>query len=125
MGCDVAEGSPLEICKKTTSIFKSRPPYQVEINKGNGCARGWCVGIGNLLQDGLPVKLRAVKFKDPKFKHEIFVALDMKHSYFSNISILIDLFVVSCLCIIFVIVILRNFKVTNLTLYMYLFIDIS
>ena len=26
------------------------------------------------------------KFKDPKFKHEIFVRIDMKHSYFSNYS---------------------------------------
>ena len=35
------------------------------------------VGItrGSLLQDRLPVK-----FKDPKFKHEIFVRIDMKHS---------------------------------------------
>ena len=33
---------------------------------------------GVLLQDHLP------KFKDPKFKHEIFMTIDMKHSYFSN-----------------------------------------
>ena len=49
--------------------------------KGNGCASGWYVGRGSLLQDGLPVK-----FKYPKFKHDIFVRIDMKHSYFSNIS---------------------------------------
>ena len=40
----------------------------------------WCV---NLLQDRLPVKFQDVKF-DPKFKHEIFVKIEMKHSYFSN-----------------------------------------
>ena len=53
---------------------------------GGACARGWCVGRGSLLQDGLPMKLQDVKFKDPKIKHEIFVRIDMKHSYFSNIS---------------------------------------
>ena len=25
-----------------------------------------------------------VKFKDPKFKHDIFMRIDMKHSYFSQ-----------------------------------------
>ena len=39
--------------------------------KGNGCARGWCG------------KMVPVKFKDPKFKHEMFMRMDMKHSYFS------------------------------------------
>ena len=29
-----------------------------------------------------------VKFKDPKVKHEIFVRIDMKHSYFSNYFII-------------------------------------
>ena len=47
-----------------------------------------------MLQDGRPVK-----FKDPKFKHEIFVRIYMKHSYFSNYFInffcfIIELFVV-------------------------------
>ena len=67
-------------------FFQERPPYQVgkKKKKGNGCARGWCVGRGSLLQDRLPVKFQDVKFKDPKFKHEIFVRIDMKHSYFSN-----------------------------------------
>ena len=37
-----------------------------------------------LLQDRLHVKFQDVKFKDPKFKHEIFVRIDMEHSYFSN-----------------------------------------
>ena len=60
--------------------YKSQPPYQVE----KGSARGWCVRRGNLLQDRLPVKLQERKFKDPKFNHEIFVRIDMKHSYFSN-----------------------------------------
>ena len=31
-----------------------------------------------------PVKFQDVKFQDPKFNHEIFVRIDMKHSYFSN-----------------------------------------
>ena len=43
-----------------------------------------CVRKGNWLQDCLPVKFQDVKFKDPRFKHEIFVRIDMKHSYFSN-----------------------------------------
>ena len=71
-----------------------------------------------MLQDGLPVKFQDVKFKDPKFKHDIFARIDMKLKYFiicfqsifSLVEIIIELFVVSCLCIIFVIVIL---KVTN------------
>ena len=32
-----------------------------------------------MLQDRLPVEFQDVKFKDPKFKHEIFVRIDMKH----------------------------------------------
>ena len=40
--------------------------------KGNGCARGWCVRRGSLLQDRLPVKFQDVKFNDMKLKHEIF-----------------------------------------------------
>ena len=65
-----------------------------------------------MLQDRLPVKFQDVKFKDSKFKHEIFMRIDMKHSYFSNyfiftvVEIVIELFVFkksnSCLCIIFV-----------------------
>ena len=47
-----------------------------------------------------------VKFKDPKFKHDIFARIDMKHSYFLNyfiirlqsifsvVEIIIELFVV-------------------------------
>ena len=38
-----------------------------------------------MLQDRLPVKFQDVKFKDPKFQHEIFMRIDMKHSYFSII----------------------------------------
>ena len=30
-------------------------------------------------QDGLPVKFQEMKFQDPKFKHEIFMRIDMKH----------------------------------------------
>ena len=37
-----------------------------------------------MLQDSLPVKFQAVKFKDSNIKHEIFIRIDMKHSYFSN-----------------------------------------
>ena len=72
-----------------------------------------------------------MKFNDPKFKNQISVRIDIKHSYFSNYFIIclqsIETVVVCqkcnlCLCIIFVRVI---FKVTSLTLYMYLFIEIS
>ena len=96
--------------KQVEFFFKSRPPYQVEKKEG-GCAGGWCVRRGSLLQDCLPVKFQEVKFQemkfqDPKLKHEIFVRIDMKHSYFSNyfiidlqsivsvVEIIIELFVV-------------------------------
>ena len=46
--------------------------------------QSWCVRRGSLLQDCLPVKFQVVKFKDPKFKHEIFVRIDIKHSYFPH-----------------------------------------
>ena len=61
---------------------------------------------GSLLQNRLPVKFLDVKLKDPMFKHEIFMRIDMKHSYFSKYfiiclqsifsvgAILIELFVV-------------------------------
>ena len=48
---------------------------------------------GVLLQDRLPVKFQDMKFQDPKFKHEIFMRIDMKHSY-SVVEIIIELFVV-------------------------------
>ena len=35
-----------------------------------------------------------MKFNDPKFKNEIFVRIDMKHSYFSNYLFAINFFVV-------------------------------
>ena len=50
------------------------------------------------------MKFKDVKFKDPKIKHEMFVRIYMKHSYFSNISlqsvfeIIIELLVVHVLC---------------------------
>ena len=34
------------------------------------------------------MKFQDVKFKDPKFKHELFMRIDMKHSYFSNYFII-------------------------------------
>ena len=37
-----------------------------------------------MLQDHLPVKFRDVMFTVPKCKHEIFMRIDVKHSYFSN-----------------------------------------
>ena len=52
--------------------------------KGGECVRGWCVRRGSLVQDRLPVKFQDVKFTVPKCKHETFVRIDMKHSYFSN-----------------------------------------
>ena len=71
-----------------------------------------------LLQDRLPVKFQDVIFKDPNFKHEIFVRIDMKHSYFSNyfiiclpslfsvVKVIIELFVYQnikkCSCIVVV-----------------------
>ena len=60
-------------------FYKSRPPYQEEMGVPEvGMSEEW-----SFLQDRLPVK-----FKDPKFKHEIFVRIDMKHSYFSNYFII-------------------------------------
>ena len=38
------------------------------------------------MQDRLPVKFQDVKFKDSKLKYDIFMRIDMKHSYFSNNS---------------------------------------
>ena len=68
-----------------------------------------------LLQDRLPVKFQDVIFN---FKHEIFVRIDMKHSYFSNyfiiclpslfsvVKVIIELFVCQnikkCSCIVVV-----------------------
>ena len=31
--------------------------------------------------------------KDPKFKHEIFMRIDMKHSYFSNYFIVVEIII--------------------------------
>ena len=64
-----------------------RPPYQVK-KKRWVCQRLVCHKRESLLQDHLPVKYQDVNFKDPKFKHEIFVRIDMKHSYFSNYFII-------------------------------------
>ena len=84
---------------------------------------------GVCCKDHLPVK-----FSDPKFKNEIFVRIDMKHSYCSNYLFALifsvdEAVVVSqklmhvmhnfCSCCI------KKFKVTNLTLYMYMLIEIS
>ena len=69
---------------------------------------------------------------DPKLKNENFVRIDMKHSYFRTICLqsifsVVKIVVVSknlfsfminfCSCCI------KKFKVTNLTWYMYLFIE--
>ena len=40
-----------------------------------------------MLQDRLLVKIEEVKFRDTKFKHEIFMRIDTKHSYFSIFSV--------------------------------------
>ena len=80
-------------------------------------------------QDGLPVKFQDVKFKYPKFKHEMFVRIDMKHSSFSNFHNLFTI-IVEIIIELPKIDSLHNFcscsiaKVTNLILYMYLFIEI-
>ena len=54
-----------------------------------------------------------MKFNDPKLKNEIFLRIDMKHSYFSNYLFAINFSVVetvvvcqkinSCLCIVLVV----------------------
>ena len=64
-----------------------------------------------------------MKFNDPKFKNEIFMRIDMKHSYFALQSIFSVVETVSCLpkinsCLCIILFLL--YKVTNLTLYMYL-----
>ena len=62
-----------------------------------------------------------MKFKDPKFKHETFVRIHTKHSYFSNYFICLQsiFYVVetvclpkinSCLCINFVLLYEENLK---------------
>ena len=57
------------------------------------CARGWCVRRESLLVDHLPVK-----FNDPNFKNEIFMRIDMNHSYFSNYLFAINFSVVETFC---------------------------
>ena len=74
------------LCSVVLLFFQE--PTAISSRKKGGCARGWCVRRGSLLQDRLPVKFQDMKFKDPKFKHEIFVRIDMKHSYFSNYFII-------------------------------------
>ena len=67
---------------RASSSFKCQPPYKVG-KKGGGCVRR-----GRLLQDRLPVKFQDVKFTVPKCKHDIFVRIDMKHSYFTKYFII-------------------------------------
>ena len=57
--------------------------------EGNGCSRDWCVRRESLLQDRLPVKFQDVKFKDPNFKCEIFMRINMKQAYFANYFIIL------------------------------------
>ena len=74
-----------------------------------------------MLQDHLPVN-----FKDPKFmriRHEAFILLKLFHNlfainFFCVVEIIIELFVCHSRYN-------RNFKVTNIILYMYLFMEIS
>ena len=54
-----------------------------------------------------------VKFKDPKFKHEIFVRIDMKHSYFSNY------FIISLQSIFYVVEIIELFVVCQKVIHVY------
>ena len=73
-----------------------------------------------------------MKFNNSNIKNEIFVRIDMKHSCFSNYLFVIHFFVetvVVCQKIImfmhnFCSCCIKKFKVINLTLYMYLFIEI-
>ena len=70
-----------------------------------------------MLQDRLPMKFQETKFTVPKCKHEIFVRMDMKHSYFSNYFIIcfsvVEIKFVdcqknnSCLCLILFLEILK------------------
>ena len=61
-------------------FYRERPPYQVEKKKEMGVPEVSVSEEGILLQGRLPVKFQDVKFKDPK--HEIFMRIDMKHSYY-------------------------------------------
>ena len=68
------------------------PSRKKKKREGNGCARGWCARRGSLLQDRLPVK-----FKDPKFKHELIMRGDMEHSYLNYFIICLQSNSVCCL----------------------------
>ena len=79
------------------------------------------------MQDRLPVKFQDVKFTVLKYRHERFVRIE--HSYFSIIclqsifsfvEIIIELFVLCQKLMHTCSYYIKNFKVTNLTLYMYL-----
>ena len=82
------------------------------------------------LEEGVYCRPTSVKFNDPKFKNEIFLRIDMKHSYFSNYLFAINFSVVETvvcqkLIHVYTYCMFLLYKVTNLTLYMYLFIEIS
>ena len=74
-----------------------------------------------------------MKFTVPKSKHEIFVRIDMKHSYIL-LKLFHDLFAIVVEIKIELLVVCQKlihgmllllYEVINLTLYMYLFIEIS
>ena len=75
---------PHLVAKVKKLFFPSATATPSRGKKGNGRARGWYVRRGSLLQDRLPVKFQDVKFRYPKFKHEIFMGIDMKNSYIFN-----------------------------------------
>ena len=62
----------------------------------------------------------------PKLKNSIFFRINMKHSYFSNYLFSINFSVVeTVVCQKFMHIMFLLYEVTNLTLCMYLFIEIS
>ena len=56
-------------------------------NNGGGCARGWCVRREFAARSS-PAKFQDVKFAVPKCKYEVFMRIDMNHSFFSNYFII-------------------------------------
>ena len=83
-------------------FIKSQPPYQVEKKVPE-------LGVS---EEGFAVRsstceVSRCKFKDPKFKNEIFVRIDTKHSHFSNYfitclqSVCCLPKIYSCICVIF------------------------
>ena len=93
---------PFSVVLQLSFLFflQEQLPYQVGKKRKWVRQRFWCVRRGSSLQDRLPVKFQDVKFTVLKFKHEIFVRIDMKHSYFSIYFIICSQSIVSVIEII-------------------------